>query len=285
MRLPVESANIRPIITVPDDRWVLWARRAAARPGGALLGASSSARCSPPSALGRLARSPLRTVEWMLLVIGLTQVPLPAALVVVGWLFFLAWRGSESLPAPRRRSTTTCCKSSSSALTATALGILLHRGRRRAARQPGDVHHRQRLHAAPRCAGSRRAATICCRVPAASRSRSGGIASPCSRGRSGSPPRSSAGCALAGRISARADFSGGHPKTSPPHRRSPRRVDTILQSGGRKGRRTTTVLSPRLPMVTPSATPLVKHRRCSIVQPRVARRALPWVRNHNASEP
>jgi hypothetical protein len=31
----------------------------------------------------------------MLLVIGLTQVSLPAALVVVGWLFFLAWRGSE----------------------------------------------------------------------------------------------------------------------------------------------------------------------------------------------
>jgi hypothetical protein len=31
----------------------------------------------------------------MLLVIGLTQVPLPAALAVVGWLFFLTWRRSE----------------------------------------------------------------------------------------------------------------------------------------------------------------------------------------------
>ena len=46
--------------------------------------------------LGRIARSPLRTVEWMLLAIGLTQVPLPLALVVIGWLFFLRWRGSES---------------------------------------------------------------------------------------------------------------------------------------------------------------------------------------------
>jgi hypothetical protein len=46
--------------------------------------------------LGRLARSPIRTVSWMLLAIGLTQVPLPAALAVVGWLFLLAWRGSDA---------------------------------------------------------------------------------------------------------------------------------------------------------------------------------------------
>ena len=46
--------------------------------------------------LGRLAASPLKTAEWVLLGIGLTQVPLPAALVVVAWLFFLSWRGNES---------------------------------------------------------------------------------------------------------------------------------------------------------------------------------------------
>ncbi|HEY5743757.1 MAG TPA: hypothetical protein VIS99_14585, partial [Terrimicrobiaceae bacterium] len=40
--------------------------------------------------------SPLRSFEWMLLAIGLTQVSLPAALAVVGWLFFLAWRGRPS---------------------------------------------------------------------------------------------------------------------------------------------------------------------------------------------
>jgi hypothetical protein len=37
----------------------------------------------------------LNSLEWMLLVIGLTQVPLPAALVVVAWFFVLAWRGSD----------------------------------------------------------------------------------------------------------------------------------------------------------------------------------------------
>jgi hypothetical protein len=46
--------------------------------------------------LGRVAQSPLRVAEWMLLGIGLTQVPLPLALVVIGWLFLLRWRGSGS---------------------------------------------------------------------------------------------------------------------------------------------------------------------------------------------
>jgi hypothetical protein len=32
----------------------------------------------------------------MLLAIGLTQVPLPAALVVIAWLFLLAWRGRDA---------------------------------------------------------------------------------------------------------------------------------------------------------------------------------------------
>ena len=94
VRLPVESANIQTVITVPDDRWVLWAygpqRGPAVRFWGILLCSLLAA-----AALGRLAKSPLRTIEWMLLVIGLTQIPLPAALTVVGWLFFLAWRGSD----------------------------------------------------------------------------------------------------------------------------------------------------------------------------------------------
>ena len=46
--------------------------------------------------LGRLAASPLSVPEWILLGIGLTQVSLPAAVLVVGWLFYLSWRGSES---------------------------------------------------------------------------------------------------------------------------------------------------------------------------------------------
>ena len=95
VRLPVESANINTIVTVPDNRWVLWAdgpqRGPAVRFWGILVCALLAA-----FALGRVPRSPLRPVEWMLLVIGLTQVSLPAAFTVIGWLFLLAWRGDES---------------------------------------------------------------------------------------------------------------------------------------------------------------------------------------------
>jgi hypothetical protein len=95
VRLPVESANIDTLIHVPDDRWVLWTdgplRGPAVRFWVVLVCALLAAWV-----LGRIARSPLRSVEWMLLAIGLTQVPLPAALTVVGWLFFLAWRGRDS---------------------------------------------------------------------------------------------------------------------------------------------------------------------------------------------
>jgi hypothetical protein len=95
VRLPVESANIASTIRVPEDRWLLWVdgprRGPAVRFWGILICSLLGAL-----ALGRAARSPLRTIEWMLLVIGLTQVSLPAALAVVVWLFAIAWRGGES---------------------------------------------------------------------------------------------------------------------------------------------------------------------------------------------
>ena len=95
VRLPVESANIDTSIHVPDDRWVLWASGPLQGPAvrfWVILISSLLAAC----VLGRIADSPLHTIEWMLLAIGLTQIPLPVALVVIGWLFFLRWRGSES---------------------------------------------------------------------------------------------------------------------------------------------------------------------------------------------
>ncbi len=95
VRLPVESANIQTSISVPEDRWVLWThgplRGPAVRFWGILICSLLAA-----FALGRMTLSPIHALEWMMLVIGLTQVPLPAALTVVGWHFFLAWRRTES---------------------------------------------------------------------------------------------------------------------------------------------------------------------------------------------
>jgi len=101
IRLPVGSANLNTVISVPDDRWVLWTAGPQQGPAVRFWGILV---CSLLAAwlLGRLRFSPLHPVEWMLLAIGLTQIPLPAALLVIGWLFLLSWRGRQpfqSLPA------------------------------------------------------------------------------------------------------------------------------------------------------------------------------------------
>ncbi len=123
VRLPVESANISTVITVPGDRWVLWAdgpQRGPAVRFWVILVCSLLAAL----ALGRVGLSPLRTIEWMLLVIGLTQVPLPAGLAVIGWLFLLAWRGDaafQKLSHPAYNTLQVVLIG----LTAIALGILI----------------------------------------------------------------------------------------------------------------------------------------------------------------
>ena len=91
IRLPVESANVETVLNVPANRWVLWAggpQRGPAVRFWIVLAFSLLAAVI----LGRIPHSPLGTAEWMLLGIGLTQVSLPEALVVVAWLFLLAWR-------------------------------------------------------------------------------------------------------------------------------------------------------------------------------------------------
>ena len=93
--LPVDGANINTVMTVPDNRWVLWAggpQRGPAVRFWAVLAVALLAAL----ALGSTALSPLSRIQWVLLAIGLTQVNVAAALVVVGWLFLLAWRGQQN---------------------------------------------------------------------------------------------------------------------------------------------------------------------------------------------
>lgn len=100
IRLPMGSANVTTEFVVPESRWVLWTY-------GPLRGPAvqfwSVLVCALIGALvvGRLSFSPLRVGAWMLLMIGLTQVPLPVALFVVAWLFLLEWRGRESFQRQR----------------------------------------------------------------------------------------------------------------------------------------------------------------------------------------
>ena len=94
VKLPVEGSNVTTVMHVPESRWVLWAegplRGPAVRFWTILVVAILAALV-----LGSLSLSPLGRIEWVLLALGLTQIHLVAAMIVVGWLFLLAWRGRE----------------------------------------------------------------------------------------------------------------------------------------------------------------------------------------------
>jgi hypothetical protein len=77
--------------TLPPDRWVLLA-------GGPRLGPAVlfwgvlAVLLIVAFGLGRTGLTPLRSAQWMLLMIGLSQLPLWSAALVAGWLFALALR-------------------------------------------------------------------------------------------------------------------------------------------------------------------------------------------------
>ncbi len=99
VRLGRPAANARVHVRVPSERWLLWASGPAWGPAilfwGYLVLVLGAALL-----LGRMGRSPLRTHQWLLLGLGLTQVPAPAVLVVVGWFFVMAYR--ERMPQQSR---------------------------------------------------------------------------------------------------------------------------------------------------------------------------------------
>ncbi len=122
--LPVDSANITTVLKVPDDRWVLltWGpRRGPAVRFWVILICSLLAAI----ALGRLPQSPLRTWQWLLLGLGLTQVPLEAASVVIAWLFLVRWRGMPAFQ-ENRPWVYNVLQLVVVAMTAGALGVLVY---------------------------------------------------------------------------------------------------------------------------------------------------------------
>ena len=94
VHLPVESANITTILSVPENRWVLWTNGPLRGPAVQFWVFVICWIIGAPI-LARLKLSPLTAWQWFLLGIGLTQVDLPG-LIVVGWFFALAWRGAAS---------------------------------------------------------------------------------------------------------------------------------------------------------------------------------------------
>ena len=99
--LGIASVNASTHMTMPASRWILLTGGPRVGPAvlfwGELLVIILFALL-----LGRIKLTPLSTVQWLLLSIGLSQIPAPLAAVVVAWLLLLGLRkkrGKEITPA------------------------------------------------------------------------------------------------------------------------------------------------------------------------------------------
>lgn len=88
MGTPTVNADIE--VNVPKERWVLLVRGPGLGP--AVLFWSFLLVVSV--GLSRTKLTPLSTLRWLLLALGLSQVPIPAIVFVFAWLLFMGWRES-----------------------------------------------------------------------------------------------------------------------------------------------------------------------------------------------
>jgi hypothetical protein len=92
--LRAPSVNASATLELGRDRWVLWT-------GGPRLGPSVLfwpillLLAALAVGLERLRSTPLRAGHWLLLGVGLTQLPFAAGALVAGWLLALGWRGEH----------------------------------------------------------------------------------------------------------------------------------------------------------------------------------------------
>lgn len=78
-------------VNPPRERWILWFSGPRMGPAILLWGVAL-VLCLIGYALGRTRLTPLKYWQWMLLLLGLTQAPMLAGLLIVGWFFAVALR-------------------------------------------------------------------------------------------------------------------------------------------------------------------------------------------------
>ena len=94
--LPVDAANITTHMGIPKSQWVLWANGPLRGPAVRFWVFLAMAVLAA-WVLGTLKLSPIGPIQWTLLVVGLTQVHVVSAVLVVAWFFFVAWRGKRDV--------------------------------------------------------------------------------------------------------------------------------------------------------------------------------------------
>ena len=89
-----EAVNASVVIKMPRNRWILWV--AGPRIGPAVLFWSLCFAVLVISfALGRIKITPLKTYQWFLLGLGLTQLPIFVSVIIVCWFIALGLRGEK----------------------------------------------------------------------------------------------------------------------------------------------------------------------------------------------
>jgi len=97
LKLGQPAVNARVTVNVPAQRWILMV--GGPRWGPAVLFWSYLIAIALAAlVLARLPLTPLRNWQWLLLGLGLTQVPPAMALIIVGWLLALGLRARAPLP-------------------------------------------------------------------------------------------------------------------------------------------------------------------------------------------
>ncbi len=94
VQLGTELINAEVSVHLPDERWLLAAGGPSWGPAILYWGHLVLILLLAPL-LSRVPRSPLRTWQWALLALGLTQVPLPVAGLVLAWFFVMAFQDFE----------------------------------------------------------------------------------------------------------------------------------------------------------------------------------------------
>lgn len=97
--LGAASVNAEIRVELPHDRWVLFASGPRAGPA-VLFWSFLLVIVVAAAALARVPGSPLKAHHWVLLSLGLTQVPIVVAALVAGWLLALGWRQKQPELAP-----------------------------------------------------------------------------------------------------------------------------------------------------------------------------------------
>jgi len=99
VNLGVPSVNAQLKVEVPPSRWLLLLVGPGIGPA-VLYWSLFVVLIAVAVALGKLRVLPLQTWQWILLLVGLSQVPVAAAIVVVLWFLALSWRRARSSVMP-----------------------------------------------------------------------------------------------------------------------------------------------------------------------------------------